>query len=55
MQITSKLVITPFCVDNELEIIVISVISPKICQILELFYRLQYDNKKPDNNIVRHR
>ncbi len=49
MLIIRKLVITPFCVDNKLENIVI---SPKRCHILAHFEHLAYDNEKPVNNIV---
>jgi hypothetical protein len=51
MLIIRKLVITSFCVDNQLENIVI---SPKGCHILAHFEHLAYDNKKPVNNIVSH-
>jgi hypothetical protein len=49
MLITSYLVISPFCVDNELAIIVI---GSKDCQILAKAEPFQYDNEKPVNNIV---
>ena len=49
--ITRKLVITPFCVDNKLGIIVI---GSKDCQILAKAEPFQYDNEKPVNNIVSH-
>ncbi len=46
----SSTVISPFCVDNELAIIVI---GSKDCQILAKAEPFQYDNEKPVNNIVR--